>query len=99
MNQKLINAFVFVTGAAIGSLVTWRLMKSHYEQYIRDEIDNFVADWKGRVPHPNIRDDEGNWNDLERDEVDEEDDSNETEIYEYPGHGIDHTIYVTNSLG
>ncbi len=22
-----------------------------------------------------------------------------TEIYEYPGHGIDHTIYVTNSLG
>lgn len=23
----------------------------------------------------------------------------QTEIYEYPGHGIDHTIYVTNSLG
>ena len=23
----------------------------------------------------------------------------QTEIYEYPGHGIDHTIYVTNSMG
>ena len=23
----------------------------------------------------------------------------QTEIYEYPGHGIDHTIFVTNSLG
>ena len=23
----------------------------------------------------------------------------QTEVYEYPGHGIDHTIYVTNSLG
>ena len=26
-------------------------------------------------------------------------DPEQTEIYEYPGHGVDHTIYVTNSLG
>ena len=83
MNQKLINVVMFTTGAAIGSLVTWQLLKSHYERYVQDEIDKFVEDWKSRVQHPNVRDDDDNWNDLERDEIDDEDDSNETEIYDY----------------
>ncbi len=84
MNQKLINTLMFTTGAAIGSLVTWRLLKSRYERYVQEEIDKFVTDWKSRVQYPNTRDEENddNWNDFEHDEIDE-DDSNETEIYDY----------------
>lgn len=81
MNQKLISAIMFTTGAAIGSLVTWRIMKSRYERYVQEEIDKFVEDWKGRMQHPNVPA-KDNWNDFEE-EDEEEDDSNETEIYDY----------------
>lgn len=81
MNQKLINVLMFTTGAAIGSLVTWRVAKSYYERYAQEEIDKFAEDWKSRVQHANIHD-EGDWNDFEEEDEDE-DDSNETEIYDY----------------
>ena len=41
MNKKLINMFMFATGAAIGSLVTWKVVKTKYEQILQDEIDSF----------------------------------------------------------
>lgn len=33
MNNKIINVLVFAAGAAIGSAVTWKLMKNKYEGY------------------------------------------------------------------
>lgn len=80
-NQKLINVFVFTTGAAIGSLVTWRIMKSRCEQYIQDEMDKFVEDWKGRAQHENVRDDD--WDKNDPDEDDEEEEFDEAETHEY----------------
>ena len=40
MNKTLSNALVFVAGAAIGSLVTWKLTKTKYERIAQEEIDS-----------------------------------------------------------
>lgn len=87
MNQKLINAMMFTAGAAIGSVVTWRVLKAHYEQYVQEEMDKFVEDWKGRMQHPNIPSDD-KWDDFEDEDFDEGDDDedegfNESEVYDY----------------
>lgn len=36
----MINIFVFAAGAAIGSAVTWKLVKTKYEQIAQEEIDS-----------------------------------------------------------
>ena len=80
MNQKVINALMFTTGAAIGSLVTWRVLKAYYERYVQEEIDRFVDEWSERDRDKSeVKD---TWNDFEEEDEDE-DDSNETEIYDY----------------
>lgn len=80
MNQKLTNVIIFTAGAAIGSLVTWRVVKSYYERYTQEEIDKFVEDWKGRMQHPNVPNDKHD--DFKEDDEDE-DDYDETEVREY----------------
>lgn len=40
MNCKLFNVISFVAGATIGSMVTWKLVKSKYEQLAQEEIDS-----------------------------------------------------------
>lgn len=41
MNKKLFNVLLFTAGAAVGSLVTWKVVKTKYEQIIQEEIDSF----------------------------------------------------------
>lgn len=41
MKKTIINVFLFATGAAIGSLVTWKIMQTKCEKIIQDEIDSF----------------------------------------------------------
>ena len=41
MNRKLINTLLFATGAAVGSLVTWKIVKTRYDQILQEEIDSF----------------------------------------------------------
>lgn len=38
MNKKLFNILVFAVGAAIGSAVTWKAVKTKYEQIAEEEI-------------------------------------------------------------
>lgn len=45
MNKKLFNTFVFATGAAIGSLVTWKVVKTKYERIMQEEIDSFKEEY------------------------------------------------------
>lgn len=45
MNQKLFNVLMFTTGAAIGSLVTWKIMKVRCERIIQEEVDAFKEGW------------------------------------------------------
>ena len=40
IKNGLTNLFIFTTGAALGSLVTWKLVKSKYEQIAQEEIDS-----------------------------------------------------------
>ena len=38
--NKLISVLMFATGAAIGSVVTWKLVKTKYEQLAQEEIES-----------------------------------------------------------
>lgn len=40
MNKVLSNTIIFTIGAAIGSLVTWKVVKTKYEQIAQEEIDS-----------------------------------------------------------
>ena len=40
MKIKMINAIMFITGAALGSLVTWKYVKTKYERIAQEEIDS-----------------------------------------------------------
>jgi hypothetical protein len=40
MNCKFINVLVFAVGAAIGSAVTWKVVKTKYERIAQEEIDS-----------------------------------------------------------
>ena len=40
MNNKLFSFIMFTTGAAIGSLVTWKAIKTKYERLAQEEIDS-----------------------------------------------------------
>ena len=40
MNNKLFSFIMFATGAAIGSLVTWKTIKTKYERLAQEEIDS-----------------------------------------------------------
>ena len=38
LNCKFINVLMFAAGAAVGSAVTWKVMKTRYEQIVQEEI-------------------------------------------------------------
>lgn len=40
MNKKIFGAIMFTVGAAIGSAVTWKVVKTKYEQIAQEEIDS-----------------------------------------------------------
>lgn len=40
MKSKFINVLMFATGAAVGSLVTWKIVKDRYERAIEEEIES-----------------------------------------------------------
>lgn len=40
MNGKVLSVITFVAGAAIGSLVTWKVTKTKYEQIAQEEINS-----------------------------------------------------------
>lgn len=40
MNCKFTNVFMFAAGAAIGSAVTWKILKDKYERIVQEEIES-----------------------------------------------------------
>lgn len=89
MNSKFINVLMFTAGAAIGSVVTWRIVKARYDRIIAEEIESVkeafadadTCDESG--DEPAAGDDEGqvdvspkqiNWDDLEDLDEDEDED-------------------------
>lgn len=48
MNCKFINVLMFAAGAAIGSAVTWKVVKTKYEQLVQEEIESVKAVFSNR---------------------------------------------------
>lgn len=53
MGSGIKNAFIFGTGAVIGSFVTWRLLKTKYERIAQEEIDSVKEVYSKRQSEPN----------------------------------------------
>ena len=45
MNKILTNVFLVTIGAAIGSVVTWKLVKTRYEKIAQEEIDSVKEEY------------------------------------------------------
>ena len=46
MNKTLCNVLLVAAGAAMGSLVTWKVVKTKYEQIAQEEIDSVKEEYK-----------------------------------------------------
>lgn len=53
MKNQLSNIIIFAAGAAIGSAVTWKLLKTKYEQIAQEEIDSVKAVFSRREESDN----------------------------------------------
>lgn len=84
MNKTLTNLLMFTAGATIGSLVTWKLVKTKYEKIVQEEINNSLQEKLSKRPEPVV--DEEVVNEEENTEVHIDD------IREYAKH-------LTNNLG
>jgi hypothetical protein len=47
MSSKLFNVVLFTAGVAIGSAVTWKILKTKYEQIAQEEIDSVKTEYAG----------------------------------------------------
>ncbi len=91
MKSKFINVLMFAAGAAIGSAVTWKVVKTKYEQIAREEIESVkeafadrLADIQGETSEQTVenesdedtgRSEQIDWDKLE--DLDEEDEEEE----------------------
>ena len=80
MNNKLFSFIMFTTGAAIGSLVTWKVIKTKYERLAQEEIDSVKEEFsrlsKIRKESNDRQNEDENaeagdieWNDTDRDDL------------------------------
>ena len=81
----MINGLMFATGAAIGSLVTWKIMKTRCDKLITEEVEAFKKDWPNYAgANVKMEPESGwdGWNGCE-DEDDDEDDYDPDIIRDY----------------
>ena len=55
------GVLIFSAGAAIGSVVTWKLLKTKYEQYAQEEIDSVKEVFKNRQPIPVVKEEKNSY--------------------------------------
>lgn len=67
--NKLLGVFIFAAGAAVGSVVTWKLVKTKYERIAQEEIDSVKEAFSQRVNS----DDNDIKNDTEKDKTEDDD--------------------------
>lgn len=54
MNHTLRNFFIFAVGAAIGSAVTWYIVKTKYEQIANEEIESVKEAFRCKDSEPEV---------------------------------------------
>lgn len=52
LDSKLVSTLLFIGGAAIGSVVTWQLVKETYRKMAEEEIASVKEYYKGRYSEP-----------------------------------------------
>lgn len=77
MNKTVFGVLTFAAGAIIGSAVTWKLVKTRYEQITQEEI-NSVKEYYGKKFEQEQRESEK----LEPETEDEEEENRHVDIYE-----------------
>ena len=72
MNCKFTNVIMFAVGAAIGSAVTWKILKDKYERLVQEEIESVKEAFVGMTDERSEENDESddgchkvNWDELE----------------------------------
>ena len=91
MNSKFINVLMFTAGAAIGSVVTWRIVKARYDRIIAEEIESVKEAFADADTCDESGDDQKgvspkqiNWDVLEDlDEDEDEDEDEDGDMAEY----------------
>lgn len=74
MKKTIFNVFLFTAGAAVGSLVTWKVVKTKYERIAQEEIESVKETWN-RIS----RMESGELAPYDEDEYYEEDDESDDE--------------------
>ena len=89
MNYKLFNAILFTTGAVIGSLVTWKVVKTKYDRIAQEEIESVKKEYaslmqkmKEKLKESATYEDSQDLDSYDN-EDDESDESDESEIAKY----------------
>lgn len=98
MNSKFINVLMFAAGAAIGSAVTWKIVKTRYERITQEEIESVKEAFADRLADIQEQDDDRdtdedderpsragqiNWDELEDLDEEDEEDFSEADLDEY----------------
>lgn len=68
MKSKIINVFMFAAGAAIGSAVSWKILKTKYDNIIQEEIDSVKEAFSNRYDNSTNSDDQPEENEDEDEE-------------------------------
>ena len=80
MKRTMLNVLLFITGAATGSVVTWKLIETKYARIAQEEIDSvkeaFARDRNNDAENAASKD-------IEEDEESEDPDPSEEEREEY----------------
>lgn len=88
MNNKVVKFLMFTAGAVIGSVVTWKVVKTKYEEIAQEEINSVKEEYarlmvlmKKKLNESVVRDD---GDDSDNDDDDANDDNfNETDMTNY----------------
>lgn len=73
MSNKVTNLLIFLSGIAVGSVVTWRLVKHEYEQLAQAEIDSVKEVFQNAAAETQVKeeDEEYTTSDDEDEEIEE----------------------------
>ena len=89
MNKNILsNAIMFAAGAAVGSVVTWKLIKTKYEQLVQEEIESVREVYSRDKSDKDIEEEE--------EETDPDDESYDREEYEELVRGTGYVQYIQN---
>lgn len=92
MNCKFTNVLMFAAGAAIGSAVTWKYLKTKYEQLVQEEIESIKEVFANKDDiSQDIEESEEteecetriDWDELEDLDEDDEDDESDDGMNDY----------------